>query len=325
LFKELAMPAYPPLRPALSLLGAAALLALVGCQQSAEPPADAAGADAEAAAAVPAPAAAPAPADLGGRSLEEILDAQPMDVKARYAWRHPLETLQFFAIEPGMNVVEALPGGGWYSKILSAYLGVDGTLIGADYALDMYPKFGFMTPELLEEKQTWTDDWVAEARTWHPRGSSDFEAFHFGALPGRLAGEADAVLFIRALHNLARFDADGDFLTAALADAYTALKPGGVLGVVQHRAPDDAADAWASGANGYLKESFVIERIEAAGFEFVEASDINLNPADQPGPEDFVWRLPPTLATSDGDAEVAAAFEAIGESSRMTLKFRKPD
>ena len=103
------------------------------------------------------------------------------------------------------------------------------------------------------------------------------------------------------------------------------LKPGGIVGVVQHHARDDMPDAWADGNNGYLKTGFLIGVMEAAGFEYVGSSDINANPNDQPTDEDFVWRLPPGLATSRDNPELEAEMRAIGESNRITLKFVKPE
>ncbi|NIM71537.1 MAG: methyltransferase [Xanthomonadales bacterium] len=257
--------------------------------------------------------------------LAAVLAAQPEAVQARYAYRHPQETLTFFGIEPGMTVVEALPGGGWYSKILLAYLGPDGTLIGADYAADMFPLFGFFSPEQLEARKTWVADWPAQAVGWEVPDSAQITAFQFGSLPEALKGTADAVVMIRALHNLARFEGQGGYLTAAMQDVFDVLKPGGILGVVQHMARDEMPDEWASGARGYLKDDFVIERFTAAGFQFTGMSGINFNDRDQPGVEDVVWRLPPTLATSRENPELRAAMEAIGESNRMTITFRKPE
>ncbi|MEO0951908.1 MAG: hypothetical protein AAFY44_11365 [Pseudomonadota bacterium] len=129
---------------------------------------------------------------------------------------------------------------------------------------------------------------------------------------------------VRALHNLARFESEGGYLTTAMADAHAVLKSGGVLGVVQHEARAEMPDDWAGGQNGYLKRDFVIAAAEAAGFEFVEASDINANPADQPTAEEFVWRLPPSLNGARDNPELRDAMVAIGESNRMTLKFVKP-
>jgi predicted methyltransferase len=267
------------------------------------------------------------PALAGGvdsERLAEVLAAQPEDVQARYEWRHPRETLEFFGVAPGTTVVEALPGGGWYTKILLPYLGSEGSYIGADYALDMWPRFGFFGEDFLKQKETWVADFTAEAGGWAGDGGPAVAAFAFGAMPDSMNGTADAVLFIRALHNLARFDSEGGYLTAALQDTFDVLKPGGIVGVVQHEARSDTADEWASGQNGYLKKAFVIERFEKAGFELVGESDVNQNPADQPGAEDIVWRLPPSLMTSRDNPELKAKMEAIGESNRMTLKFRKP-
>jgi len=257
--------------------------------------------------------------------LETVLAAQPDAVRARYAARHPAETLAFFEVAPGTTVIEAFPGDGWYTRILAAYLGPDGRLVGADYALDMYPRFGFFTLGQVQARENWVNQWVDGASEWQGPGDALLSAFVFGAMPDSLDGAVDTVLFIRALHNLARFEADGGYLTAALEDAWDALKPGGIVGVVQHLARDDMPDDWADGSNGYLEESFVIERFTAAGFEFVGRSDINFNENDRPGVEDRVWRLPPTLATSRGNPERREAMAAIGESHRMTLKFRKPE
>jgi len=256
--------------------------------------------------------------------LDAVLAGQPAEEQARYVYRHPAETLEFFGIAPGMTVVEALPGTGWYTKILAPYLGQDGALIGADYSAKMYPLFGFFSEEQLKEKETWIADFTADATQWAGADGASISAFVFGSLPEDLKGTADAVLFIRALHNLARFESQGGFLSAALQNAYDVLKPGGTVGVVQHQAPDGMPNGWAGGQMGYLEKSFVIATMEAAGFEFVAASDINENPNDQPGVDDVVWRLPPTLSTSRDNAELKAEMQAIGESNRMTLKFRKP-
>ncbi|MGR8920171.1 MAG: class I SAM-dependent methyltransferase [Gammaproteobacteria bacterium] len=256
--------------------------------------------------------------------LDAVLAAQPAETQARYAARHPRETLEFFGIQPGMTVIEALPGRGWYSKILLPYLGADGQLIGADYALDMYPKFGIYDDAYLEAKKTWAASWTDDARGWAGENGAAVGAFPFGSMPDLIEGKVDAVLFIRALHNLARYEGDGAYLSTALGEIDRALKPGGIVGVVQHMAPEDASDEWAGGANGYLKKSFVVKTFTDMGYELVGESDVNLNPKDQPTEKDFVWRLPPTFYTSGDDAAMKAKYAAIGESNRMTLKFRKP-
>ena len=204
-------------------------------------------------------------AAVAGATLDATLAAQPAETRARYPARHPLETLTFFGIKPGQHVIEALPGSGWYTKILLSVLGSEGRLSGADYAFAMYPKFNFYSDEQIEAKKTWTTTWTAEAQTWRGDAGAAVDAFVFGSMPASLDGQADAVLFIRALHNLARFEHDGGYLTTALAEARRALKSGGIVGVVQHVAPESASDTWADGSNGYLKKSFVIEKLTAAG------------------------------------------------------------
>ncbi len=288
------------------------LLMLAGCDRS--PPADES----------PATPASEVTASSSER-LAAILAAKPEEFQARYAGRRPQETLAFFGIEPGMTVVEALPGGGWYSQILIPYLGSEGRLIGANYPHDMWPLFGFFNPEFIDSMATWTEDWPQTAmEQWAGDDGATVEGFEFGSLPAGMEGQADAVLLIRALHNLARFDDQGGYLQTALADIHRVLKPGGIVGVVQHEARPDKTDEWASGARGYLKKQFVIDAMQEAGFELVASSDINENPADQPGEDDIVWRLPPSLGTSGDDPELRERLSAVGESHRMTLKFRKP-
>jgi len=292
---------------------AALVLSLAACQPATESPEKAA-------------ESAPAAEPVAEQSrLETVLSSQPEDLQARYKYRNPKETLEFFGIEPGMTVVEGLPGGGWYTKLLLPYLGKDGHLVGADYAQAIWPNFPFGTEEFIESRRNWTTDWPADAEEWRDDDSASIAAFKFGSMPEELAGTADAVFFARVLHNLANFEEEGGFLTAALADVYTVLKPGGTFGVVQHHARDEMSDEFADGSHGYLKKAFVIEAAERAGLEFVAESDINANSKDQPSAEDIVWRLPPSLATSADNAELKAAMEAIGESNRMTLKFRKPE
>ena len=259
-----------------------------------------------------------------GDRLAAVLEAGSEAQQARYPFRHPYETLEFFGVTPGTVVVEAFPGGGWYSRILADYLGPEGTLVGVDYAPDMFPLFGFFSAEQLAERQSWTEDWVAGASGWGLDGGATVAAFVFGSMPDELEGRADTVLFIRALHNLFRFEDPGGFLAQALQDTWKVLKPGGIVGVVQHEARPDAPDDWAAGANGYLKKEAVIRAMEEAGFEYLGSIDINENPLDQPGPGDAVWRLPPVLNTSRDDPELKSALMAIGESNRATLKFRKP-
>jgi len=250
--------------------------------------------------------------------LSAILEQQPEKVRARYAARNPAETLAFFGIEPGMTVAEALPGGGWYTKILVPYLGSEGKLIGAHYPDALWPQFGW-DEERVQARIEGSNNWVASTADWGVSGAaiSDYKLTEAGA---DLDGSLDAILFIRALHNLNRFE----FTEPTIAESYRLLKPGGIVGVVQHSGPEGNPDEWANGSAGYLKQSYVVSSFEAAGFEFVGSSDVNANAADVPTAEDFVWRLPPSLATTEEGTPEQDALKAIGESNRMTLKFKKP-
>lgn len=262
--------------------------------------------------------------ELTQTKLASILAEQPDDVKARYPFRNPAHTLDFFQIKPGMKVIEILPGGGWYSKILLPLLGNDGELVGADYALDMWPHFSFMTPERLEKKKTWVSSWTKDANSWRGQDSASVSAFQLSQMPKAVEGSADAVLFIRALHNLARQHEKGPYLDSALKETYLALKPGGLVGIVQHQAHEDRPDKWADGNKGYLKKSFVIEKMTAHGFELVGQSDINSNHKDQANVGDSVWRLAPSLRSKKTTPAEKQRLIETGESNRMTLLFKKP-
>lgn len=258
-------------------------------------------------------AAENASADAG---LEAVINHERRDGnRGRDEWRNPLDTLSFFGIEPDMTIVEVLPGnGGWYSQILTPLTAERGRLIGVTYPDSLFRQIF----------STWNED-SAEgigadlAQMGRYLGVEGVESaqpivgYAIDDIPDQEDGEADAVLFFRALHHLFRFDEP--IIDAALAETYDVLASGGVAGVVQHRAPEDADAGFANGDNGYLKQSDVVAAFERAGFVFEEASEINANPDD---PADgFVWRLPPTR-TDNPDTL------AIGESDRMTLRFRKP-
>lgn len=238
--------------------------------------------------------------------------------RPRDVYRHPLETLRFFGLQPAMTVVEFWPGGGWYTEILAPYLNKgDGEYYGA----------GFATGPGADPAQ------AALVANFERRFSSDEKLYGevkfsaFGATTGPVApaATADMVLFMRNIH---AWMAAG-IAEKAFADAYAALKPGGILGVEQHRlAPDEDQDPAA--ANGYVQEAFVRQLAAEAGFVFVAASEINANPEDTKDHPFGVETLPPRLLTApQGEAPDptfdSAKYRAIGESDRMTLRFRKPE
>lgn len=229
---------------------------------------------------------------------------------ARDQYRNPQETLAFFGLTPNMTVVEVWPGAGWYTEILGPYLQDQGQLYAAHFSPDHSREFYRNARANFEQKMQNPLFSGVELTTF------DLDE----ATPIAPAGSADMVLTFRNLHNWYMQKGD-EGLSIAFATFYDALKPGGVLGVVDHRLPETRDDADMAGS-GYMKESWAIAFAEAAGFEFVEASAINANPRDNANHEGGVWALPPTLRHGDTDRE---HYLEIGESDRFTLKFRKPE
>ncbi len=261
-------------------------------------------------------------AEHHGSDLANILSQRSAEDQARDAARHPAQTLEFFQVQPGMTVAEALPGGGWYTKILANYLGPKGTLYGVNYVDRLWPLFGFFTDEQIEGRIAATGKFTQQVRGFTDNGIKA-EGFTFGTVPSDVSGTVDRVVLIRALHNLNRFEKDAGTLSQALAAIRAMLKVDGLVGVVQHRLPEGAPEEGSDGSRGYLKQSHVIKVFEDAGFVLVAKSEINANPKDQPGPGDIVWRLPPSYNGSADDPELKAAMTEIGESDRMTLLFKK--
>lgn len=228
---------------------------------------------------------------------------------ARDQYRHPAETLRFFGIEPDMTVVEIWPGGGWYSEILGPLLAENGQLYLAMFSdTAKGPAYRARLNKALRDK--------IEA---NPEAYGDVKLTHLH-IPGETdiapASSADRVLTFRNVHNwLAADEAD-----AVFAAFYKALKPGGMLGVVEHRAKPDT-DLETMKKSGYVTEEKVIELAGNAGFELAEKSDVNANPNDTADHPEGVWTLPPSLRLGEEDR---AKYEAIGESDRMTLLFKKP-
>jgi predicted methyltransferase len=279
-----------------------AALALCGCGGSAPPP------NAPMASAPAAPAAVDASTDAKLRAAIASSD-RPADEVARDKWRHPLETLEFFGLRDDMTVVELWPGGGWYTAILGPLLAEKGKLV----ATNMDPAGP-------------PDDHSAQmARQYVARLAAkpnDFGKVDVRVLrpPADLTlgpdGSADAVLTFRNFHNWV----GAGIAEKVLAASFRVLKPGGIFGVEEHRAKADA-DPTKAGDTGYVPEAFVIDLAQKAGFKLDARSEINANPNDTKDWPKGVWTLPPVLRLGDQDR---AKYEAIGESDRMTLRFRKP-
>ncbi len=255
--------------------------------------------------------------------LNQILEARPESDKARDVYRHPRETIAFSGIEPGMTVAEFSPGHGWYTRILVPLIGSNAKIIGLYYNPSMWAQIpGRYTPEMIEER-------IQNIHKFVPMVASidaNIEAIphYLGSVDPKLHGTVDVVTLVRTLHNIMGVEEDGGYLSEALNDTYQLLKPGGWAIVVQHRAPEDADPKWANGYWGYVKTSAVKAAFERHGFEFVAQQETNANPEDQPTVGDYVWRLPPASQLLPSNQHLADTYLAIGESDRMTLKFRKP-
>jgi predicted methyltransferase len=232
------------------------------------------------------------------------------EFRARDRYRHPLETLQFFDIKPEMTVVEIWPGAGWYSEILAPYLRGRGEYIAA----------GFVVSE--ESSPSWRQDIARDyAKKFDnaPQLYGHISITELGA-PGHWkmadADSADRVLTFRNIHNWIA----GGYEKEMFAAAFKALRPGGVLGVVEHRAaPGTTLEQMKS--SGYVTEAYVIQLAEGAGLKLQAKSEINANPKDTKDYPQGVWTLPPTLKLGDKDKQ---KYLDIGESDRMTLRFVKP-
>lgn len=237
--------------------------------------------------------------------------------RARDAWRKPLQTLRFFGLRPGQTVVELWPGAGWYTRLLAPYLTrTDGVFYAAQ--LETGPG--------VDAAEAATVQAYREALAADPALYGAVRLTAFGPASGPLTppATADLVLFLRNLHN---WMAAG-VAEKAFADAFAALKPGGRLGVEQHRAPAGGAQD-AAAASGYVQEAYVQRLAEEAGFAFEAASELNANARDDHDHPFGVWTLPPVRRSSprgqpDDPAFDHAPFDAVGESDRMTLRFRKP-
>lgn len=292
-------------------------LSLAGCgREQAEPESASAPAAPTAAVQADAPTAsvaAPAPqAPSPATTLESVIAGDwrdPANV-ARDIWRHPKETLEFFGVSADQRVLEIAPGRGWYTEILVPFVRQQGHYVGAisgpaaapdERVREYFTKQNAdLRAKLAARPDIYGQPTLREIDAARP---------NFGT-----PDSIDTVLTFRNVHN---------WLAAGQAEAmfkgfYEVLKPGGVLGVVEHRAAGDVPDGDKS---GYVGQDQVIALARAAGFELEASSEINANPADTKDHEAGVWSLPPSLRLGDKDRE---KYLAIGESDRMTLRFRKP-
>jgi len=282
-------------RAALPVFPALCLFALAGC-----------------AATPPAPPASPPPPlrdEVTAAALTQVLagEHRSADNRARDVYRHPLDTLLFFGIKPDMTVVEVWPGpGGWYTEVLAPLLAERGRL----YEAQVPPAPG--NPFVTASRAAFADKLAARPDLY---GRVTVTTLGSGGDEIAPPGSCDMVVTFRNIHNWMNLG----YTQEAFAAMAQALKPGGILGVVEHRA-DPAKPQDPRATNGYVNEEFAIRLIESAGFELVARSEINANPKDTRDYEQGVWALPPTWRAGNRDRE---KYQAIGESDRFTLKFRK--
>lgn len=233
--------------------------------------------------------------------------------KARDVYRKPREVLEFVGLRRDMTVVEMSPGAGWYTEILGPVLADQGRLYAAQFALNDVPTYQRrLLGSFLTKLATTPDLYKSTVIT------------HFSppyALEIAPRGSADLVLTFRNLHNWAAENEAGvSWSNVAFKAMYDALKPGGTLGIVDHRWPDPKTENPAD-RNGYISEERTIRLAEAAGFKFAARSEVLRNPKDTHDHPRGVWTLPPSLALGEQDRD---RYLAIGESDRYLLTFTKP-
>ena len=292
-------------------LAASLALVLTACGNSQSPTA------VSTAVAAPKPAAdqpaAPPPPQSAEQPFSQKLDqvlagAWRSDKnKARDQYRHPKETLEFFGLKPGMTLIEMTPGGGWYAEILAPLMKGNGHYIAAI----AIPKK--KEGEDAQDKDALTKKFEADSAQYADAKVEQFEPKAPSLGP---ANSADMVVTFRNVHNWL----GDDTAPAKFKAFFDVLKPGGVLGVTDHRAAP-GTDLEKTKKSGYIPEDLVIKLATDAGFKLDAKSEINANPKDTKDYEEGVWTLPPTLTLKDKDKD---KYLAIGESDRMTLRFVKP-
>lgn len=256
----------------------------------------------------------PALAQQASASLQTALaDQRRAEDRARDQYRHPGETLALFQLEPGMTVVDYVPAGGWYTRIIAPYLGPNGRYVAMGPNVSAAP----------EAQRTYWGGQADKLRTsspeWNLGEAAALSGFSSDAVPEDLIGQVDRVLIFRELHNIVR----NDWLRTDMLAIRKLLKPGGMVGIEQHRAHPDAPYAMTDGSKGYLREKDVIALFDFYGFDLVARSDVNANPNDTKDWPQGVWMLPPTLRGATD--ETRPKMTAVGESDRMTMLFRKRD
>lgn len=245
---------------------------------------------------------------MADTTLEALVSGKHRSARniARNDARHPVETLEFFGLKPDMTVLEILPALGWYTEILAPYLADHGRLYVAHFSPDGVMPYMPKVLEMFEDRIRREVEIFGKITVRHINPPTEVSVTP--------PGSVDLALAFRNVHNWVMADQEHEYFAAF----FKALKPGGVLGIVEHRARPDA-DMKSMKTSGYVTQAYVKEVAQRAGFVFEASSEINANPRDSADHPHGIWSLPPSLRSGDEDK-----YKAIGESDRMTLKFRKP-
>jgi predicted methyltransferase len=264
-------------------------------------------------AACAAAASAPPATDAATRAtIEKVLAGEHRSEanRARDQFRHPKETLEFFGLRQDMAVMEVSPGGGgWYTEVLAPTLRDHGRYIAASWDPNSTSEY------VKTNSKKYADKLASRPELYDRAKVTALQAPN--ALKPVPDGSVDMVLTFRNIHGWM----GNDSADAMFKAMYAALKPGGILGVVEHRAKSDKPQD-PKAKSGYVREDYAIEMIERAGFELIGKSEVNANPKDTADHPEGVWTLPPTLELGDVDRD---KYLAVGESDRFTLRFRKPE
>ena len=245
------------------------------------------------------------------RLAKILADPARADDAKRDKYRNPAKTIEFFQVHPDHVVGEYAPGGEWYTRILGRYVNEKGKFTGLYFGTNSF--FNDKQKEGIAAGVAKFPDDVAKVTG---RPATDFSAFSLSAMPEGVKGSFDRILIMRMMHNMMNWN----IADAEIKAMRELLKPDGLIGIEQHRAKADAPYSYANGSKGYVREADVIKFMEVNGFELVGKSEANANPKDSANWPDGVWTLPPALRLKEVDK---AKYEAIGETDRMTLLFKK--
>ena len=241
-----------------------------------------------------------------------LADPSRVEDSKRDKYRNPSKTFEFFRLHPDHVIGEYAPGGEWVSRILGKYVDEKGKFNGLYFSTDA----GFGTPESHARIKASAVKFGDDVAKVTGRPATDYTGFTLDTIPEGAKGSYDRILVMRMMHNLIRFN----IVDTELKRMRELLKDDGLIGIEQHRAKADAPYSYTDGNKGYVREADVITLMELNGFQLVAKSEVNANPKDTANWPEGVWTLPPSLALKEVDK---AKYEAIGESDRMTLLFKK--